>query len=104
MTKTFTLTAIAAVLCLTAVNADAGTRARSGSLTGPRGTTTWGGTRTCAGGSCSSHGFITGPAGATATRQGSTTCANGTCTSGATITGFRGGVYSRSSSTTYTPN
>jgi hypothetical protein len=63
-------------------------------VTGPRGTTTFSGSRSCAGGSCSSQGSITGPYGGTISHQATRSCAGGTCTGSGTITGPRGGTVS----------
>ena len=90
------LLAIAATIgALSAVTiADANAGSRSGSITGPRGTTTFSGSRSCAGGVCSSQGSVTGPYGGTVSHQGSSTCSGGTCSGSGTVTGPRGGTVS----------
>ncbi|WP_245270737.1 hypothetical protein [Beijerinckia mobilis] len=65
---------------------------RNGSFTGARGTTSWGGSGSCSGGSCSHSAGGTGPAGRSWNRQGSSSCANGTCSGSGTYTGPRGGT------------
>jgi len=103
MTKLLTFAILAAGLCLATLGpAEARTIAHAGSITGPRGTTTFAGERTCSGGSCSSSGSVTGPNGKTASRTGSTSCANGTCSSTATVTGPNGASATRNGSTTVT--
>ena len=90
------LLAIAAIIgalsAATIADANAGTR--SGSISGPRGTTTFAGSRSCAGGACSSQGSVTGPYGGTISHQGSSSCAGGTCSRSGTVTGPRGGAVS----------
>jgi hypothetical protein len=64
---------------------DANAGSRSGSISGPRGATTFANSRSCAGGACSSQGSVTGPYGGsgsgtvTGPRGGSVTY-NGTVT------------------------
>jgi hypothetical protein len=90
------LLAIAAIIgAASAVTvADANAGSRSGSISGPRGTTTFSGSRSCAGGVCSSQGSVTGPYGGTVSHQGSSTCSGGTCSGSGTVTGPRGGTVS----------
>lgn len=71
---------------------------RDGSFTGPRGTSSFYGSGSCSGQSCSHSAGGTGPAGRSWSRQGSTSCANGSCSSNGGGTGPRGGSFSRSSS------
>jgi hypothetical protein len=72
---------------------------RSGSFTGPQGTTTWQRSGSCADGVCSGNRSVTGPNGGTVSRGA--TCGNGTCTYGGTATGpggnstTRGGTFRR---------
>jgi len=80
---------IGAVSAVTVADANAGSR--SGSISGPRGTTTFSGSRSCAGGVCSSQGSVTGPYGGTISHQGSSSCSGGTCSGSGTVTGPRGG-------------
>jgi hypothetical protein len=104
-TKILPLAALAAVLSLTALtDAQARSWSGQGSLTSPRGTATYRGSGSCAGGTCSSQGTFTRPNGATYTRQGTTTCANGACNTTGKVTGPGGQTVTRSGSLTYTPN
>jgi len=64
MKKILAIFAIAGALSV-AVVADADAGSRSGSITGPRGTTTFSGSRSCSGGTCSGSGTATGPRGGT---------------------------------------
>ncbi|MGC2778150.1 MAG: hypothetical protein WA418_21185, partial [Bradyrhizobium sp.] len=64
-----TLLLVAALSAAAAVDANAWTR--SGSVTGPRGTATFGGSGNCSGGACSWQGGGTGPAGNSWSRSGS---------------------------------
>lgn len=99
MKKILTMSALTAVLSVAAVGAaEAGSR--SGSFSGPRGTTTFSGSRSCAGGFCSSQGSVTGPYGGTVSRQRTGSCAGGVCTGSGSITGPRGGTVSRSRTVT----
>jgi hypothetical protein len=85
-----TIAACAAALVGTmalAAEADARERTRSGSFTGPRGTTSWARTTTCGGGTCSRLTTVEGPRGGTIERQGA-------------ITGEDGGGYSRRTTVT----
>jgi hypothetical protein len=93
MKKFLAISAIAGAMFVAAA-ADANAGSRSGSISGPRGTTTFSGSRSCAGGSCSSQGSVTGPNGGTVSRQDSSTCSGGTCSGGGTVTGPRGGTVS----------
>jgi hypothetical protein len=99
MKKMLAISVMATALSIAAVaSAEAGYR--SGSVTGPRGTTTFSGSRSCSGGSCSSQGSITGPYGGTISRQATRSCAGGTCTGSGSITGPRGGTVSYTGSVT----
>ena len=86
MMKLLTLSAFAGVLSF-AVAADANAWTRNGSVTGPRGTTTFNGSGSCADGACSRQITRTGPNGNSISRQGSVSCGNGTCTGERTTTG-----------------
>jgi hypothetical protein len=93
MKKFLAVSAIAGAM-LVAIVADANAGSRSGTITGPRGTTTFSGSRSCAGGTCSSQGSVTGPYGNTVSRQGSSSCSGGSCSGSGTVTGPRGGTVS----------
>ena len=86
MKKLLAISAIAGAMFAAGV-ADANAGSRSGSISGPRGTTTFSGSRSCAGGVCSSQGSVTGPYGGTISHQGSSTCSGGTCSSSGVVTG-----------------
>ena len=87
------LAVVATIGALSAVTmADANAGSRSGTITGPRGTTTFSNSRSCAGGVCSSKGSVTGPYGGTVSHQGSSSCSGGTCTGSGSVTGPRGTV------------
>jgi len=90
MKKLFAIAAIVGALSAAAI-VDANAGSRSGSISGPRGTTTFAGSRSCAGGACSSQGSVTGPYGGTVSHQGSSSCSGGTCSGSGTVTGPRGG-------------
>ena len=90
MKKFFAIAAFAGALSAAAI-VDANAGSRSGSISGPRGTTTFAGSRSCSGGACSSQGSVTGPYGATISHQGSSSCSGGTCSGSGTVTGPRGG-------------
>jgi len=98
MKKLATVAGLATLLSF-AVAADANAWTRSGSATGPRGTTNYGGSGSCAGGSCSWQGGGTGPAGRSWSRSGTGSCSGGSCTVNSSGTGPRGYGYSRT--TTY---
>ena len=93
MKKFFATAAIVGALSAAAI-VDANAGSRSGSISGPRGTTTFAGSRSCAGGACSSQGSVTGPYGGTISHQGSSTCSGGTCSGSGVVTGPRGGTVS----------
>jgi hypothetical protein len=83
--------------------AQAETRTRGGSVSGPNGNSAaYGGTTNCSGGSCGTTGSATGPAGNTATRTGNTACSGGSCTSTGTATGPNGQSINRSGGRTVT--
>jgi len=69
MKKLLAISAIAGALFAAGV-ADANAGSRSGSISGPRGTTTFSGSRSCAAGVCSSQGSVTGPYGGTIIASG----------------------------------
>jgi len=87
------LLAIAAIIGAVSAGtvADANAGSRSGAISGPRDTTTFAGSRSCAGGACSSQGSVTEPYGDTISHQGSSSCSGGTCSGSGTVTGPRGG-------------
>jgi len=68
MKKLFLTSALIGALTVTAV-ADANAWTRSGSATGPRGTSSVSVTGSCANGTCTRSATRTGPAGNTVTRQ-----------------------------------
>lgn len=86
MTKFIAIAALAAAMSVVAV-ADASAWTRSGTVTGPRGTSTIQGSGSCANGTCSRSVTRTGPYGYSATKQSSASCAGGTCSRSATRTG-----------------
>ena len=90
MKKVFAIAAFAGALSAAAI-VDANAGSRSGSISGPRGTTTFSNSRSCADGACSSQGSVTGPYGGTISHQGSSSCSGGTCSGSGTVTGPRGG-------------
>ena len=93
MKKLLAISAIVGALSA-ATAADANAGSRNGSISGPRGTSTFSGSRSCAGGACSSQGSATGPYGGTVSHQGSSSCSGGTCSGSGTVTGPRGGAVS----------
>lgn len=89
-----------ALLMASVASADAGWQ-RNGTTTGPRGgQSTFHGSGSCSGGTCSSNQRRTGPAGNSVTRSGTTTCANGSCNGSATYAGPGGNTVTRSRSST----
>jgi hypothetical protein len=72
MKKLFVMSALAGALTVAAV-ADASAWTRSGTATGPRGTSSFQASGSCANGSCSRTATRTGPAGNTYTRQSTVT-------------------------------
>ena len=72
MKKLFVMSALAGALTVAAV-ADASAWTRSGTSTGPRGTSSFQATGSCANGSCSRTATRTGPAGNSYTRQSTVT-------------------------------
>jgi hypothetical protein len=99
MKKLFAVAAIVGAMSVAAI-VDANAGSRSGSISGPRGTTTFAGSRSCSGGACSSQGSVTGPYGGTISHQGSSSCSGGTCSGSGTVTGPRGGTVSYNRSVT----
>ena len=97
MTKLIALSALAAALSVGAA-ADANAWTRSGTVTGPRGTSSVQAQGSCAGGSCSRSVTRTGPNGNSVTRQGSASCAGGVCTGSSTTTGPAGNTIYRQGS------
>jgi uncharacterized low-complexity protein len=69
MKKLFLTTAMIGALSVAAI-ADANAWTRSAAVTGPRGTSTFQGSGSCANGACTRSATRTGPAGNTYTRQG----------------------------------
>jgi hypothetical protein len=85
MNKLFAFSALAAIFAASAA-ADANAWSRSGSFTGPRGTSSVHAQGSCSGGTCNRTITRTGPYGGSVTHSGSTSCANGSCThSGSTM-------------------
>jgi uncharacterized low-complexity protein len=72
MKKLFVMSALAGALSVGAA-ADASAWTRSGTSTGPRGTSSFQATGSCANGSCSRTATRTGPAGNSYTRQSTVT-------------------------------
>ena len=99
MTKSFGVLLLGVTLS-TAAAVDANAWTRTGSVTGPRGTTTFGRSGSCAGGACSWQGGGTGPAGRSWSRSGSASCSDGSCTRQSQGTGPRGNSYSYSRTVT----
>ena len=97
MNKIFTASALTAVLAFGAF-AEAHAWERNGTVTGPRGTSTFSGSGSCSGGTCTRERSRTGAYGRTVTRQGERTCANGTCTGSRTTTGPNGQTVTRQGS------
>ena len=89
-----TLLFVAAAAAATASDASAWTR--SGAVTGLRGTTSFGGSGSCSGGTYAWQGGGTGPAGNSWSRSGSASCSAGSCTRQGQGTGPRGHSYSYS--------
>jgi hypothetical protein len=86
MTKMIATSMLFAALMVGAAT-DANAWTRSGTFTGPRGTSTVNVTGGCANGTCSRQVTRTGPYGYSYTRQGSASCANGVCTGSRVTTG-----------------
>ncbi|WP_166141919.1 hypothetical protein [Methylosinus sp. RM1] len=96
MFRSIAAPALAALTILAAVSeADAWTR--SGSFTGPRGTSNWNASRSCGGGSCSWGRGASGPHGAWS-RSGAASCAGGVCNVSGQGSGRGGRSYSYSRS------
>ncbi|WP_315797545.1 hypothetical protein [Bradyrhizobium sp. SZCCHNRI3043] len=93
-TSIATFLLVAVLSAAAAVDANAWTR--SGSVAGPRGTTSFGGSGSCSGGACAWQGGGTGPAGRSWSRSGSASCSDGSCTRQGQGTGPRGNSYSYS--------
>ena len=72
MKKLFVMSALAGTLTVAAA-ADASAWTRSGTASGPRGTSSFQASGSCANGSCSRTATRTGPAGNSYTRQGTVT-------------------------------
>ena len=100
MNRMLTLIATAGFLVAGTAFADAQQWSRGGTITGPYGgTTTTQGGGSCAGGSCSYGGSVTGPGGRSFNRSGNLTrTAPGQFQSSATYTGPRGLSASRTGS------
>jgi hypothetical protein len=102
MTRLIAIPALAAILSVAAIaDANAGSWSRSHSVTGPRGTTSWGSTGSCSGGSCSWQGGGTGFRGNSWSRQGEATCGGGTCNWNGEFTGPRGNTHTYGGSSYY---
>jgi hypothetical protein len=93
MMKFVAIAMVTGALSLAAV-VDASAGSRSGTISGPRGVSTFSGSRSCSGGACSSQGSVTGPYGGTVSRQGTSSCSGSTCTGSGSVTGPRGGTVS----------
>lgn len=87
---------ILAVLLAAAPPADAWNR--TGSSSGPHGSSSVEASGSCADRSCSRSVTRSGPAGRSATRQGSAACADGSCSGSSTTTGPRGATRTRTGS------
>jgi hypothetical protein len=91
----------AAILATSIVAVEARSWNRSGTNVGPRGTSTYGITGQCAGGTCTRNATRTGPRGNTATRNGTVTrTAPGTFEGNWTTTGSGGRSVTRSGTLT----
>ena len=97
MKRLIAMSTLAAALSVAAA-ADANAWTRSGTVTGPRGTSTIQGVGSCANGTCSRSVTATGPYGNSVTRQGSGSCANGVCSGSRQTTGPRGNTVYRQGS------
>jgi hypothetical protein len=97
MTRGLTTLALAATVIFS-IAADANAWTRSGTITGPRGTSTVNGSGSCANGACSGSVTRTGPNGYSVTRQGTASCSGGVCSGSSQITGPRGGTIYRQGS------
>ena len=100
MIRMIAVSTLAAAFSLAAAG-EAGAWQRSGSVTGPRGTTTYGGSGSCSGGSCSWQRGGTGPHGYSWGYSGAGTCTDRTCSYSGTGTGSRGRTYNRGGSLTW---
>ena len=99
MDKLLAISIVAGILSMAAA-VDANAATRGGTIWGPRGVSTFAGSRQCSSGSCSSQGSFTGPYGGTISHQSSRACAGGTCSASGTIAGPRGGTVSYSRTVT----
>lgn len=97
-------TPIAAALMLALAAPAAFAWQTSATHTGPRGTSTYTASGSCAGGTCSRDAALTGPSGYTTTRQGSVTClpGSGSCSGSRTTTLPGGRSWTRSGSVVVT--
>lgn len=98
MIKLLAAFAIVGAVTLTAFEVKAWTC--SGTMIGPRGTTTFQGSGSCANGSCNHSVTRTGPYGGTMSREGSASCSGGICTGSRTTTGPRGHTVTRQGTVT----
>lgn len=101
MTKSFATPAPVAILVAilaAGIAADAGAWERTGSFTGPRGTSTVEGSGSCSGRACARSVTKTGPYGNSASREGSGGCADGTCSGSRKTTGPAGQAWTRNGS------
>ena len=94
MRKNLTIALMSSMLAI-AVASEANAWTRSGTVTGPRGTSSVQASGSCANGSCSRQITRTNPYGQTSTRSGSAVCANGVCSGSSTTTGPYGGTVTR---------
>lgn len=92
------VTATLSILLAAAPLGDAVAWNRTGSSSGPHGSSSVEASGSCADRSCSRSVTHTGPAGQSATRQGSASCANGSCSGSSMATGPRGATRTRSGS------
>lgn len=99
MRTIITSSALAAALAFGAIGA-ADAWERKSSFSGPRGTSTFDASGSCADRSCSRSATATGAQGRTATRSGGANCADGACAGNRTTTGPGGRTATRNSTIT----
>jgi len=97
MTRLIAISTLVAAISIASI-ADASAWTRNGSFSGPRGTTNYGGSGSCSGGSCSSTRGGTGPAGRSWSGQSSSSCSGGSCTHSGSGTGPAGNSYNHTGS------
>lgn len=96
--RTALVTATLTFLLAAAPLGDALAWTRTGSSSGPHGSSSVEASGSCADRSCSRSVTRSGPAGHSATRQGSAACADGSCSGSSTATGPRGATRTRTGS------